>query len=105
MPCSVCLVSQPHGARYKDRLFKNLFFSLKGNSSPYPYPQVLFRPATLSPQQSDDSSDEGSLHIDTDTKPARNAKVKKDGGGSAAGILDLLQASEEVGALEYNPNR
>uniref|UniRef100_A0A8D1JKF4 JmjC domain-containing protein n=1 Tax=Sus scrofa TaxID=9823 RepID=A0A8D1JKF4_PIG len=56
------------------------------------------------PPQSDDSSDEGSLHIDTDTKPARNAKVKKDGGGSAAGILDLLQASEEVGALEYNPN-
>uniref|UniRef100_A0A8D2C0L0 PHD finger protein 2 n=1 Tax=Sus scrofa TaxID=9823 RepID=A0A8D2C0L0_PIG len=55
-------------------------------------------------KQSDDSSDEGSLHIDTDTKPARNAKVKKDGGGSAAGILDLLQASEEVGALEYNPN-
>uniref|UniRef100_A0A8D1JL38 JmjC domain-containing protein n=1 Tax=Sus scrofa TaxID=9823 RepID=A0A8D1JL38_PIG len=54
--------------------------------------------------KSDDSSDEGSLHIDTDTKPARNAKVKKDGGGSAAGILDLLQASEEVGALEYNPN-
>lgn len=58
-----------------------------------------------SPQQSDDSSDEGSLHIDTDTKPARNAKVKKEGVGSAAGILDLLQASEEVGALEYNPNR
>lgn len=58
-----------------------------------------------SPQQSDDSSDEGSLHIDTDTKPARNAKGKKEGAGSAAGILDLLQASEEVGALEYNPNR
>uniref|UniRef100_A0A452UM78 GRC5 n=1 Tax=Ursus maritimus TaxID=29073 RepID=A0A452UM78_URSMA len=55
-------------------------------------------------RQSDDSSDEGSLHIDTDTKPARNAKVKKEGVGSAAGILDLLQASEEVGALEYNPN-
>uniref|UniRef100_A0A452UM13 GRC5 n=1 Tax=Ursus maritimus TaxID=29073 RepID=A0A452UM13_URSMA len=54
--------------------------------------------------KSDDSSDEGSLHIDTDTKPARNAKVKKEGVGSAAGILDLLQASEEVGALEYNPN-
>lgn len=35
----------------------------------------------------------------------RNTKVKKDGGGSAAGILDLLQASEEVGALDYNPNR
>lgn len=59
----------------------------------------------LSPRQSDESSDEGSLRIDTDTKPARNAKAKKDGGGSAAGILDLLQASEEVGALEYNPSR
>ncbi|XP_076795182.1 lysine-specific demethylase PHF2 isoform X2 [Arvicanthis niloticus] len=54
--------------------------------------------------KSDDSSDEGSLHIDTDSKPGRNAKVKKESGGSAAGILDLLQASEEVGALEYNPN-
>ncbi|XP_029403230.1 lysine-specific demethylase PHF2 [Mus pahari] len=54
--------------------------------------------------KSDDSSDEGSLHIDTDTKPGRNAKVKKESGSSAAGILDLLQASEEVGALEYNPN-
>ncbi|VTJ91759.1 Hypothetical predicted protein [Marmota monax] len=54
-------------------------------------------------KHSDDSSDEGSLHIDTDTKPGRNAKVKKES-GSAAGILDLLQASEEVGALEYNPN-
>lgn len=31
--------------------------------------------------------------------------MKKDSGSSAAGILDLLQASEEVGALEYNPNR
>ncbi|XP_021104160.1 lysine-specific demethylase PHF2 [Heterocephalus glaber] len=54
--------------------------------------------------KSDDSSDEGSLHIDTDTKPSRNAKVKQESGSSAAGILDLLQASEEVGALEYNPN-
>ncbi|XP_054982610.1 lysine-specific demethylase PHF2 isoform X2 [Sorex araneus] len=54
--------------------------------------------------KSDDSSDEGSLHIDTGAKPGRNAKVKKDSGSSATGILDLLQASEEVGALEYNPN-
>ncbi|KAF3816027.1 hypothetical protein GH733_016132 [Mirounga leonina] len=55
-------------------------------------------------KQSDGSSDEGSLHIDTDSKPARSAKGKKEGVGSAAGILDLLQASEEVGALEYNPS-
>ncbi|XP_076994776.1 lysine-specific demethylase PHF2 isoform X2 [Tamandua tetradactyla] len=58
---------------------------------------VLYKP-------SDDSSDEGSLHIDTDAKPCRNARAKKESGSSAAGILDLLQASEEVGALEYNPN-
>ncbi|KAM9206348.1 lysine-specific demethylase PHF2 [Dugong dugon] len=55
-------------------------------------------------KQSDDSSDGDSLHIDTDAKPSRNAKAKKESGSSAAGILDLLQASEEVGALEYNPN-
>ncbi|XP_075689977.1 lysine-specific demethylase PHF2 isoform X4 [Rhinoderma darwinii] len=53
--------------------------------------------------KSDDSSDEGSLHIDTDTKPARNSKVKKDS-TSSGGILDLLQASKEVGGLDYNSN-
>uniref|UniRef100_A0A7M4FQW0 Lysine-specific demethylase PHF2 n=1 Tax=Crocodylus porosus TaxID=8502 RepID=A0A7M4FQW0_CROPO len=53
--------------------------------------------------QSDDSSDEDSLHIDTEAKPGRNSKVKKES-GSSAGILDLLQASKEVGGLEYNTN-
>uniref|UniRef100_A0A8C8RVL6 Lysine-specific demethylase PHF2 n=1 Tax=Pelusios castaneus TaxID=367368 RepID=A0A8C8RVL6_9SAUR len=53
--------------------------------------------------KSDDSSDEDSLHIDTEAKPARNSKVKKES-GSSAGILDLLQASKEVGGLEYNAN-
>ncbi|XP_015425149.1 PREDICTED: lysine-specific demethylase PHF2 isoform X4 [Myotis davidii] len=75
----------------------------KGNGSPVAPPSSVLT-GSPSPQPSDDSSDEGSLRIDTDTKPTRNAKVKKDGGGSAAGILDLLQASEEVGALDYNPN-
>lgn len=74
-------------------------------SSPEPCSFALLYSLTRCPLQSDDSSDEGSLHIDTDTKPSRNTKVKKDGGSSAAGILDLLQASEEVGALDYNPNR
>ncbi|KAM6413735.1 lysine-specific demethylase PHF2 [Rhynochetos jubatus] len=53
--------------------------------------------------KSDDSSDEDLLHIDTDAKPGRNSKVKKES-GSSAGILDLLQASKEVGGLEYNTN-
>uniref|UniRef100_H3BAZ8 PHD finger protein 2 n=1 Tax=Latimeria chalumnae TaxID=7897 RepID=H3BAZ8_LATCH len=51
----------------------------------------------------DDSSDEDSLHIDTEAKPGRNVKVKKES-GSSAGILDLLQASKQVGGLEYSTN-
>uniref|UniRef100_A0AAQ4PM10 PHD finger protein 2 n=1 Tax=Gasterosteus aculeatus aculeatus TaxID=481459 RepID=A0AAQ4PM10_GASAC len=53
-----------------------------------------------------DSSDEETLHIDTEAKPeakTRNAKVKKKG-GSAAGILDLLQASKQVGGIDYSAN-
>lgn len=54
-----------------------------------------------------DSSDEESLHIDTEAKPevkGRNSKVKKKA-GSAAGILDLLQASKQVGGIDYSTNR
>ncbi|XP_033822719.1 lysine-specific demethylase phf2 isoform X2 [Periophthalmus magnuspinnatus] len=53
-----------------------------------------------------DSSDEETLHIDTEAKPDvknRNSKVKKKG-GSAAGILDLLQASKQVGGIDYSTN-
>ncbi|KAM9860034.1 lysine-specific demethylase phf2 [Aulostomus maculatus] len=53
-----------------------------------------------------DSSDEETLHIDTETKPeskCRNSKVKKKA-GSAAGILDLLQASKQVGGIDYSTN-
>uniref|UniRef100_A0A672I2S2 Lysine-specific demethylase PHF2 n=1 Tax=Salarias fasciatus TaxID=181472 RepID=A0A672I2S2_SALFA len=53
-----------------------------------------------------DSSDEETLHIDTEAKPevkGRNSKVKKKG-GSAAGILDLLQASKQVGGIDYSAN-
>lgn len=54
-----------------------------------------------------DSSDEETLHIDTDAKPevkSRNSKVKKKS-SSAAGILDLLQASKQVGGIDYSNNR
>lgn len=58
--------------------------------------------------QNVDSSDEESLHIDTEVKPEvkgrGNSKVKKKG-GNAAGILDLLQASKQVGGIDYNTNR
>ncbi|XP_064823150.1 lysine-specific demethylase phf2-like [Oncorhynchus masou masou] len=57
-----------------------------------------------------DSSDEESLHIDTEVKPevkrevkGRNLKVKKKA-GSTAGILDLLQASKAVGGIDYSVN-
>ncbi|XP_066553868.1 lysine-specific demethylase phf2 isoform X1 [Amia ocellicauda] len=56
--------------------------------------------------KSDESSDEESLHIDTEVKPevkGRNSKVKKEP-GSAAGILDLLQASKQVGGIDYSAN-
>lgn len=55
--------------------------------------------------QSGDSSDEESLHIDTEAKTdvkGRNSKVSKKKGGSSAGILDLLQASKQVGGIDYN---
>ncbi|XP_066527012.1 lysine-specific demethylase phf2 isoform X2 [Hoplias malabaricus] len=54
-----------------------------------------------------DSSDEESLHIDTEAKTdikGRNSKVSKKKGGSAAGILDLLQASKQVGGIDYSNN-
>uniref|UniRef100_A0A4W6D295 Lysine-specific demethylase PHF2 n=1 Tax=Lates calcarifer TaxID=8187 RepID=A0A4W6D295_LATCA len=53
-----------------------------------------------------ESSDEETLHIDTEAKPevkSRNSKVKKKG-SSAAGILDLLQASKQVGGIDYSTN-
>uniref|UniRef100_A0A672M354 Lysine-specific demethylase phf2-like n=1 Tax=Sinocyclocheilus grahami TaxID=75366 RepID=A0A672M354_SINGR len=54
-----------------------------------------------------DSSDEESLHIDTEAKTevkGRNSKVSKNKGGSSAGILDLLQASKQVGGIDYSNN-
>uniref|UniRef100_A0A673WAJ4 Lysine-specific demethylase PHF2 n=1 Tax=Salmo trutta TaxID=8032 RepID=A0A673WAJ4_SALTR len=69
---------------------------------------LLKSPATINAKT--DSSDEESLHIDTEVKPevkrevkGRNLKVKKKA-GSTAGILDLLQASKAVGGIDYSVN-
>uniref|UniRef100_A0A665WI91 Lysine-specific demethylase PHF2 n=1 Tax=Echeneis naucrates TaxID=173247 RepID=A0A665WI91_ECHNA len=67
---------------------------------------VCYYSALFLPNQSVVSSDEETLHIDTEAKPevkGRNSKVKKKG-GSAAGILDLLQASKQVGGIDYSTN-
>ncbi|KAL4646376.1 lysine-specific demethylase phf2-like [Arapaima gigas] len=52
----------------------------------------------------DNSSDEESLHIDTKAKPEIKGKVKKESGSAAGGILDLLQASKQVGGVDYSAN-
>lgn len=47
------------------------------------------------------------LHIDTESKPevkGSSLKVRKKD-HSAAGILDLLQASKQVGGIDYSTNR
>ncbi|XP_051873924.1 lysine-specific demethylase phf2 isoform X1 [Pristis pectinata] len=53
--------------------------------------------------QDDNSTDEDSLHIDTEAKPDPSTE-KTTETGSSAGILDLLQASKQVGGLEYSGN-
>ncbi|XP_077458339.1 lysine-specific demethylase phf2 isoform X2 [Stigmatopora argus] len=63
----------------------------------------------VSKNQSPDSSDEEMLHIDKDTKleaKGRSLSIKKTTkkSGSAAGILDLLQASKQVGKMDYITN-
>ncbi|KAK7907402.1 hypothetical protein WMY93_016014 [Mugilogobius chulae] len=58
------------------------------------------------PIQPSKKQNEETLHIDTEAKPEvknRNSKVKKKA-GSAAGILDLLQASKQVGGIDYSTN-
>ncbi|XP_061687384.1 lysine-specific demethylase phf2 isoform X8 [Syngnathoides biaculeatus] len=64
--------------------------------------------ALVSKNQSADSSDEETLHIDTDIKPEDkchnfNTIINKKS-ASAAGILDLLQASKQVGGIDYSTN-
>uniref|UniRef100_A0A8C5R3W2 PHD finger protein 2 n=1 Tax=Leptobrachium leishanense TaxID=445787 RepID=A0A8C5R3W2_9ANUR len=81
---------------------RDLSFLSDSKDTPQPLPAKKAK-VQEKKYKSDDSSDEGSLHIDTEAKPPRNSKVKKDS-GSSAGILDLLQASKEVGGLDYNAN-
>uniref|UniRef100_A0A665WHV3 Lysine-specific demethylase PHF2 n=1 Tax=Echeneis naucrates TaxID=173247 RepID=A0A665WHV3_ECHNA len=80
-------------------------FTLKQHHTPLII-DVCYYSALFLPNQSVVSSDEETLHIDTEAKPevkGRNSKVKKKG-GSAAGILDLLQASKQVGGIDYSTN-
>ncbi|KAM8930050.1 lysine-specific demethylase PHF2 isoform 1-T1 [Pelodytes ibericus] len=88
--------------RKKTTTKRDLSFLSDSKESPQPLPAKKAKVQDKK-YKSDDSSDEGSLHIDTETKPTRNSRVKKDS-GSSAGILDLLQASKEVGGLDYNTN-
>ncbi|XP_054880321.1 lysine-specific demethylase phf2 isoform X3 [Poeciliopsis prolifica] len=90
--------------RKKNTVKRDLSF-LSDIREPFqPAKKAKFQP--LVSKQSVDSSDEETLHIDTEAKPevkSRNSKMKKKS-GSAAGILDLLQASKQVGGIDYNTN-
>uniref|UniRef100_A0A671X313 Lysine-specific demethylase PHF2 n=1 Tax=Sparus aurata TaxID=8175 RepID=A0A671X313_SPAAU len=75
-------------------------------AAPYSSVTVCLMSLSLSQLQSVDSSDDETLHIDTEAKPevkSRNSKVKKKS-STAAGILDLLQASKQVGGIDYSAN-
>ncbi|XP_013877150.1 lysine-specific demethylase phf2 isoform X2 [Austrofundulus limnaeus] len=89
--------------RKKNTIKRDLSF-LSEIREPLPPPKkTKFQPLVT---KSMDSSDEETLHIDTEAKPevkGRNSKVKKKS-GSAAGILDLLQASKQVGGMDYSTN-
>ncbi|KAJ7994406.1 hypothetical protein DPEC_G00248950 [Dallia pectoralis] len=89
--------------RKKNAIKRDLSFlsNIKETIQPPKKPKLL--PSAL---KKADSSDEESLHIDTEIKPeikSRNSKVKKKA-GSAAGILDLLQASKAVGGIDLTAN-
>ncbi|XP_054880313.1 lysine-specific demethylase phf2 isoform X2 [Poeciliopsis prolifica] len=89
--------------RKKNTVKRDLSF-LSDIREPFqPAKKAKFQPLV---SKSVDSSDEETLHIDTEAKPevkSRNSKMKKKS-GSAAGILDLLQASKQVGGIDYNTN-
>ncbi|XP_029288521.1 lysine-specific demethylase phf2-like [Cottoperca gobio] len=89
--------------RKKNTVKRDLSFLSDIKEPIQPAKKPKFQPLVT---KSVDSSDEETLHIDTETKPeakSRNSKVKKKG-GSAAGILDLLQASKQVGGIDYSTN-
>lgn len=89
--------------RKKNTVKRDLSFLSDIREPLQPAKKPKFQPLV---SKSMDSSDEETLHIDTEAKPevkSRNSKVKKKS-GSAAGILDLLQASKQVGGIDYNTN-
>uniref|UniRef100_A0A665WIA1 Lysine-specific demethylase PHF2 n=1 Tax=Echeneis naucrates TaxID=173247 RepID=A0A665WIA1_ECHNA len=89
--------------RKKNTVKRDLSFLSDIRESIQPAKKPKFQPLVT---KSVVSSDEETLHIDTEAKPevkGRNSKVKKKG-GSAAGILDLLQASKQVGGIDYSTN-
>ncbi|KAA0707650.1 Lysine-specific demethylase phf2 [Triplophysa tibetana] len=89
--------------RRKKNAVKREFSFLSNIKEPIqPSKKSKLQPSVI---KSGDSSDEESLHIDTEAKTdvkGRNSKVSKKKGGSSAGILDLLQASKQVGGIDYN---
>ncbi|XP_063330931.1 lysine-specific demethylase phf2 isoform X2 [Pelmatolapia mariae] len=89
--------------RKKNTVKRDLSFLSDIREPIQPAKKTKFQPSVT---KSTDSSDEETLHIDTEAKPevkSRNSKVKKKS-GSAAGILDLLQASKQVGGIDYGTN-
>ncbi|XP_057217653.1 lysine-specific demethylase phf2 isoform X3 [Triplophysa rosa] len=91
--------------RRKKNAVKREFSFLSNIKEPIqPSKKSKLQPSVI---KSGDSSDEESLHIDTEAKTdvkGRNSKVSKKKGGSSAGILDLLQASKQVGGIDYSNN-
>ncbi|KAM9365088.1 lysine-specific demethylase phf2 isoform 2-T2 [Pholidichthys leucotaenia] len=89
--------------RKKNTVKRELSFLSDIREPIQPAKKTKFQPLV---PKSTDSSDEETLHIDTEVKPevkSHNSKVKKKT-GSAAGILDLLQASKQVGGIDYSAN-
>ncbi|XP_034023253.1 LOW QUALITY PROTEIN: lysine-specific demethylase phf2 [Thalassophryne amazonica] len=85
--------------RKKNTVKRDLSFLSDIREPIQPAKKTKFQPLV---SKSVDSSDEETLHIDTEAK-SRNSKVKKKS-SSAAGILDLLQASKQVGGIDYSTN-
>lgn len=83
------------------------YYFLQNNQARVSAPLIFGSPLCFSLNQTAESSDEEMLHIDTESKPevkGSSLKVKKKD-HSAAGILDLLQASKQVGGIDYSTNR
>ncbi|XP_077428882.1 lysine-specific demethylase phf2 isoform X2 [Vanacampus margaritifer] len=93
--------------RTKNTIKRDLSF-LSGIREPIQPTKKTKTKPLLSKNQIADSSDEETLHIDTNTKPegkccTLNTKINNKS-GNVAGILDLLQASKQVGGIDYSTN-